>query len=67
MMKNAITEAALVVIAVSLAIVAGMSVAEYRGGAKERARVEWARTRIWETCGQQPGAYAQAGCYMRNK
>jgi hypothetical protein len=66
-MKDAIIQAALVVIAVSLATLAGLSVAEYRGGAKERARVEWARTRIWETCGQQPGAYSQAGCYMRNK
>ena len=66
-MKNAITQAALVVIAVSLAALATVSVAEYWGGAKDRARVEWARTRIWETCGQQPGAYSQAGCYMRNK
>jgi hypothetical protein len=63
-MKNAITQAALVVIAVSLATLAGVSAAEYWGGAKERARVDWARTRIWETCGRQPGAFNQAGCYL---
>jgi len=63
-MKNAIDQIAIVVIAVSLAALATVSVAEYWGNSKERARVEWARTRLWETCGQQPGASTQAGCYL---
>ena len=67
-MKPLITQLSIIVCAVSLAALATVSVAEYWGGAKERARVEWARTRVWETCGQQPGAASQAGCYLaRNR